>query len=284
MARDDSLQSAGRSVAVVGVLLFVAIVLLARCQPSVSLRIAPPKPLIVLAPPRTTDRTTATFRYKDSAPGVTYRCALDHIHLRHCALDGATYRRLRVGRHVFKIAAKRGRLLSDPARWHWKIVRGRADTGGGGGGHSTSVPVSVPTTTAPTGAPSNTQPGTVDRFTISGHVDGTLAPGLTAPVNLTFSNPFPFAITVTAVTITVQDATMRGGRSNPSCVGTDNFLVTRGLSAAPVVPADATRSLGQLGIPRPKWPQVSMPNLAVNQDACKLTTFTLAYHGTATAR
>jgi hypothetical protein len=173
--------------------------------------------------------------------------------------------------------------LSEPARWHWKVVRGSGGTGGRSGG-VVSNPGSVPSTTSTNGASTPpTQRGVLDRFTISGTVDGTLAPGLSAPVNLTFSNPFSFAITVTSVTITVQDGTTRAGQSNPSCRGGDNFVVTAPLAATPVVPGHATRSLEQLGVPRQAWPVVSMPNLPVNQDACKLTTFTLAYRGTASA-
>ena len=56
-----------------------------------------------------------------------------------------------------------------------------------------------------------------------------------------------------------------------------------------MIPANSTRSLSSLTYPaspskvRPEqWPQVEMPNLDMNQDGCKATTFTLSYSGTAT--
>jgi hypothetical protein len=48
------------------------------------------------------------------------------------------------------------------------------------------------------------------------------------------------------------------------------------------VPRDRSVSLSELGVPESQWPQLRMPDLPVNQDACKNTSFTFEYAATAT--
>ena len=47
------------------------------------------------------------------------------------------------------------------------------------------------------------------------------------------------------------------------------------------IPKNSQVSLSQTTIPSSQWPQVRMLDLPVPQDACKNTTFKLAYTGTA---
>ena len=138
----------------------------------------------------------------------------------------------------------------------------------------------TPTTTSSGARPDSHD--VIDTFTIAGVVEGLLAPGRTLPVNIVFSNPFDFEIKVVSVTIFVRDETIRGGRVNPGCVGTTNLGVVQTLEATPLIPPHKTRSLEQLDVPLSQWPKVSMPDLRVNQDACKNTTFSLRYTGSAT--
>lgn len=112
-------------------------------------------------------------------------------------------------------------------------------------------------------------------FPISGTVD-SLAPGVTRPLNLLLGNPYNFAIRVTAVDIAV-----RADTGNEGCDGPTNLRVTRPFSVPVTVPANSTRSLDQLGVAPADRPQLTMPNLAVDQDACKGATFSLAFSGQA---
>ena len=113
-------------------------------------------------------------------------------------------------------------------------------------------------------------------FPISGAADGLLAPGVTRPLDLVIGNPYNFAIRVTDVLITVHEATGQAG-----CAGPDNLAVTQGLLVAVDVPRNSTRSLRQLGVDQADWPRLTMPNLPVNQDACKGATFSLGFVGQA---
>jgi hypothetical protein len=112
-------------------------------------------------------------------------------------------------------------------------------------------------------------------FGITGTV-ADLAPGVSKPINLTIANPYNFAIKVTSVTATVNPTT-----SKPGCNGPQNLTVVQSLVAQPTVPANATRTLQQLGVATTSWPLVRMPNLATNQDSCKQATFTMTFTGTA---
>jgi hypothetical protein len=273
MTRDDS-PNAKRTLVVIVVLLLIVLVLLARCERTPELLVAPPKPIFLNAPLKTTHQTTATFAYTDAWRDVTYKCALDSVPLRVCPTEGITFKGLKPGPHVFSLAAKKGRLLSERVKWHWKIV----GDGRPGGGPTTpsSTPTSTPSTNPQTGTP-------VDgSFRITGNVEGLLAPGVMRPVNVSFTNPWDFRITVSALQITVRDTTFSGGAVNPWCRGSANLLVIRPLGAQPQIPPHRTRSLAQLGVPQSQWPVVYMPNLPTNQDACKNTTFSLRYSGTAT--
>jgi hypothetical protein len=112
-------------------------------------------------------------------------------------------------------------------------------------------------------------------FTISGNATSTLYPGGAAsPIELTFENPNTSPITITDVTVTVTGTTAAG-------CGAGNFQVTQQLTATPVVPANSTKSLTDLGVPQSQWPKVQMLDSG-NQDACKSATVHLDYAGNAT--
>ena len=115
-----------------------------------------------------------------------------------------------------------------------------------------------------------------------------LAPGAPAqPLNLVFTNPYNNSggINILGVTVTVQRGTLKSnGDPNPDCDGPENLTVTDG-SPTPWplnVPRRSTKSLDELDVDEARWPQVQMLNLPKNQDACKGTTFTFTYTGTAT--
>lgn len=120
-------------------------------------------------------------------------------------------------------------------------------------------------------------------FGITGTASQPFYPGRSQAVDLVLSNPNNRSIQILSSSITVAAATTKDGVANPDCDGTVNLVVTKGLTGTVVVPANATRTLSQLGVPQSQWPVLTMPNLSTNQDACKSTTFTVNYSGTASS-
>lgn len=100
-------------------------------------------------------------------------------------------------------------------------------------------------------------------------------------VDLVFENPNNQDITVLEVVVAIADETTRGGAPNPGCRGTVDFEVLRQLTQQVFVPRNSTTSLSELGVPMTAWPVVAFKNLPTNQDACKGTSFTITFTGTA---
>jgi len=112
-------------------------------------------------------------------------------------------------------------------------------------------------------------------FTIAGNATSTLYPGGQAsPIDLVFTNPNTSPITITGATVTVS------GTSAAGCAA-GNFTLTQQLTATPVIPANSTRSLSDLGVPQSQWPMLKMLDSG-NQMVCRLATVNLSYAGTAT--
>jgi hypothetical protein len=110
-------------------------------------------------------------------------------------------------------------------------------------------------------------------FTLTGTLDRQLAPGVTGYLDLALANPNNQTMRVTALSVTIT------GIGAPGC-GPANFT-TAPFSGGPVsVPANTTRTLSQLNVPKSEWPSVTMVDLPSNQDACKGTSLSLAYTGT----
>jgi hypothetical protein len=116
----------------------------------------------------------------------------------------------------------------------------------------------------------------VTTFTISGDLTRPLYPGTSQSLNLTISNPNPVSITIMAGRIQVAFSTNQAG-----CSASTNFTVVHGLRASVTVPARTAASLAALGIPKSKWPVVSMVETHTDQDACRGATLTLTYSGSA---
>jgi hypothetical protein len=210
--------------------------------------VAPPTaPTITVQPDDVTSDTGATFGFTDTQSGVSFQCQLDSGPFSACTTP-KTYNNLSSGDHVFSVR------VIDSA------------------GNPSSV-ASFPWTVA------------TGNFGIRGDLTSTLAPGVSVPLNLVFTNPYTFSggLKITGVTVTVQQATVKGGQPNPACPGPANIAVTQASFTGPLtVPRTSTRSLSDLGVPQAQWPQIAMRNLTTNQDVCKNTTFNFTYTGTAT--
>jgi hypothetical protein len=236
-------------------------------------------PTILSVPSPATALAAATFVYTAGRTEVSYTCHLDGGPSTPCGAGTSdsngsmTYIGLAAGAHVFEVTAKaEGRPMSAPAKWSgsWEAActatRGcRAATAPDGRSTAEAVPRRT--------------------FSVSGGLAGVMAPGVTQPLDLFLTNANDFAIEVSSIAVTVQDATTtatKDGKLNRACVGSEHMSVSRPFTGPVVVPANATRSLSQLDMPAEQWPQISMLNLTTNQDACKDTTFELTYAGTAT--
>jgi large repetitive protein len=110
-------------------------------------------------------------------------------------------------------------------------------------------------------------------FTVSGAPDGLLAPGVWRTLPLQISNPNNFTIYVTSLTVAVAS-------SPAGCAAATNLELQQApLSSTQTVAVPAN---GRATVPAALRPRLRLKNLPVNQDACKRSTFGLAYGGSAT--
>jgi glucose/arabinose dehydrogenase len=83
----------------------------------------PPQTRLRKHPPKRTRSRTAKFRFASSERGSTFRCKLDRRKFRPCR-SRLVYRRLKPGRHVFRVFAvdRAGNRDPKPARFRWKVL------------------------------------------------------------------------------------------------------------------------------------------------------------------
>ena len=117
---------------------------------------------------------------------------------------------------------------------------------------------------------------------ISGRLTESLYPGSRFPLDLTFTNPHNFDVTIDDSLTIAAESTTPACPVVPNAVLPQlrNIVVERGRLGSVVLPRKSTRKLSQLISDSNRWPHISMPNLPTNQDGCKNATFTLRYEGT----
>jgi hypothetical protein len=186
-------------------------------------------------------------------------------------LTVSTSKRTRPGNYRLHVAAFRGRLR----RTIGLSLKVRA----AGGGSTSGTPTTKTTPTTPATPVTPAAQGLP--FTISGKLDNLL-PGQLQPLNLSLTNPNSTALSVAGLTVSVQSVSAPHATATLPCV-VEDFSVTQFSGTYPLaVPASATRSLSDLGVPSSQWPQVSIIDRPSDQDGCKGATVTLGYSGTAT--
>lgn len=208
----------------------------------------PPTPVLQRTPSDPAASATARFEFEDDSATGSAQCQLDDGAFSAC-VSPMTYTGLTATTHLFRVQAIDAMgTVSRPATHTWTV-----------------------------------QPP-VSGFTLSGNLTQPLSPGATSALDVRITNPFTFAINVTVMTVTVNEATTKNGRPNPACRGTVNLVAHRQYTGrSPLTIArNATRSLSDLGVARGQWPQLQMPNLSTNQDACKSTDFSFTYFAEAT--
>jgi hypothetical protein len=115
-------------------------------------------------------------------------------------------------------------------------------------------------------------------FRVGGNLASPLYPGISQPLNLTFTNPNPMPITIARGDISARNITI--SPSTPGCASS-NFAVAQGLIGAVTIPPGQAMpmSLSALGVPRAHWPVIKMLDTSTNQDACQDAKLTLTYTG-----
>lgn len=108
-------------------------------------------------------------------------------------------------------------------------------------------------------------------FTIAGAPD-RLVPGEPSPLDLTVTNPNPFPVRVTSLTVQVAART-----SVPGCLGDRDFRVSP-LSGRVDLPARSASTLSALGVGSGRLPTVTAP---AGPGPCAAARVTLRYAGTA---
>ena len=112
---------------------------------------------------------------------------------------------------------------------------------------------------------------------LDGDLPGLLSPGHGGAIPLRIENPYPYAISVTDVRVTVD-----GGSSHVGCDGQTDLAVRQSNmvdgARAIEVPANAAVTLPAGNA---SAPVLSMRNRATNQDACKGARFTVRYSAVA---
>jgi hypothetical protein len=113
-------------------------------------------------------------------------------------------------------------------------------------------------------------------------INGTLAPGVSLPIDLRLSNPYPFALRIVRLSVRVRRISAPNASRGDPCTTRDfassAFSVHDGFRLA----SHKTVSLGGLGFSARQWPQIEMIDRSVNQDGCKQAIVTLGYSGTGT--
>jgi len=84
----------------------------------------PPDTKITKGPPKKTHKTTAKLKFTSTETGSTFQCKLDRKPFKKCS-SPKTYKKLKPGKHVFKVRAidKAGNVDPTPAKRKFTILR-----------------------------------------------------------------------------------------------------------------------------------------------------------------
>lgn len=118
--------------------------------------------------------------------------------------------------------------------------------------------------------------------TISGRVEGVIAPGTTAPLNLSFENPNDFPLALGDVAVTVDDIEAPQADERHPCSVDDYAVRQIAGDVVLMIGGEGLEDLRELGLARDHWPALRMVDRPLNQDGCKGATLTLSYEATGT--
>jgi CSLREA domain-containing protein len=83
----------------------------------------PPDTKITKGPPKKTHKTTVKFKFTSTEPGSTFQCKLDRKPFKKCS-SPKTYKKLKPGKHVFKVRAidRAGNVDRTPAKRKFTVL------------------------------------------------------------------------------------------------------------------------------------------------------------------
>ena len=219
-----------------------------------------PGTVIVSGPAHKSELTEASFLFLSRTRGkVAFSCRLDDAAATPCqggvTYDGGygagrqQYTHLARGQHCFYVRATGQNAKAGPAASYcWTITGGGGSTGG-------------------------------DRsFTVGGDLASPLYPGVSEPLDLTFTNAAASPLTIAAGAVSAANIKIT---SRTSGCAASNFSVTQGLTRSVTIRAHQRTavSLSDLGVPQADWPVITMIDTGTNQDACQSATLRLTYSG-----
>src|ERR1700683_3511186 len=165
---------------------------------------APPAPTITSSPSNPTTSTSATFDYKDTQSGVTFKCSLDSSAFSACA-SSIAYSSLAQGSHTFKVEAVSSTATGSATSYTWSVVPPAPTI--------TSEPSNPSTSTTATFKYSDTLSGVSFECSLNSSAFSS-CPSSGITYTLSSSGPQTFSV----------EAQM--GSNTPSAATTDSFTVT----------------------------------------------------------
>lgn len=116
-------------------------------------------------------------------------------------------------------------------------------------------------------------------FTVTVPAFGPFAPGDSFPLDLAITNPNNQSLLVTNLSGSIQAVSKAAGVTG-TCTTGDYAVSAFGGSYPLTIPAGATRTLSQLGVPSTQEPAVSMPDsVSTSQDGCRGASVTVSFTG-----
>jgi hypothetical protein len=121
-----------------------------------------------------------------------------------------------------------------------------------------------------------------ESFGVVGDATEPISPGVMVPLDLEFTNPHTFPISIADLRVTVlQVSAPNADDTHPCAVG--DFAVDQVSSSVEItLAAGATSTLRSFHLPAASWPHVGMVDRSVNQDGCKGASLTLDYAASGT--
>jgi hypothetical protein len=114
-------------------------------------------------------------------------------------------------------------------------------------------------------------------FRIEGNATVPISPGVSAPLDLRFTNPHQVPMRVTALKVTLRTLTTPEANAKHPCTMDDYRLIQIKESVKITLPSNDMVGFQDLNIPRAAWPRVAMRNRDVNQDGCRGAKLRLDY-------
>lgn len=192
---------------------------------------------------------------------------------------------MRPGTYRLRITATRVRPRGAPKRRAQRastlltfvVPSSGGTTGAGGVTPGASVPAATPAPTTPAVAPT---PATGPKLLVGGNLHASLAPGHSESLDAKLANPFDADVDVTSIDIAIVD--VNAPNATPALPCDLNDFAVRSYQGPPIrLPKGSVRSLEEIGVPRDRWPVLTMLDRPVNQDGCKGAAITFSYAASA---